>query len=100
VVETEAINEKNIDLLLEKIMAHVEYARKSGRFIEHRKKQIRKKIYSILQYHVSDLIRAKLNHVPDLEQAVSEIYEGKNDPYTASYKLLELSSLNNNALGK
>jgi LAO/AO transport system kinase len=100
VVETEAINNRNIDLLLEKIMAHVEYARKSGRFVEHRKEQIRKKIYSILQYHVSDLIRERLNHMPDLEQAVSEIYEGKNDPYTASHKLLELSSLNNNVSGK
>jgi GTPase len=93
VIATEAINNKNTDRLLEKITAHIEYEKASGRFENRRREQIKKKIYSILQYHLSNLIKDKLNGLVDLDKVVSDIYEGKSDPYTTSQKLLELSEL-------
>ena len=93
VIATEAINNKNTDRLLEKIAAHIEYEKSSGRFENRRREQIRKKIYSILQYHLSNLIKDKLNGLVNLDKIVSDIYEGKSDPYTISQKLLELSDL-------
>lgn len=93
VIATEAINNKNTDRLLEKIGAHIEYEKSSGRFENRRREQIRKKIYSILQYHLSNLIKDKLNGLVNLDKIVSDIYEGKSDPYTISQKLLELSDL-------
>jgi len=93
VIATEAINNKNTDRLLEKIGTHIEYEKSSGRFENRRREQIRKKIYSILQYHLSNLIKDKLNGLVNLDKIVSDIYEGKSDPYTISQEMLELSEL-------
>jgi LAO/AO transport system kinase len=93
VVATEAINNKNTDELLKKITAHIEYSKQTGRFVSHRREQIKKKIHNILHYHLDNIIRGKLDGVVDLDSIVSEIYEGTQDPYTASQELLELSDL-------
>lgn len=93
VITTEAINNKNTDMLVDEVSAHIEFAKRSGWFESHRRMQIRKKIYSILQYHVNNMIKEKLLEATDLDEAVSSIYEGKSDPYTVSQKLLKISSL-------
>ena len=93
VIPTEAINNKNIDILLSRIFAHAEFSKKSGRFEAHRKEQIKKKIQSILYNRMSVCINERLFELSDLDLIVSEIYQGKNDPYTASTRLFNLSSL-------
>jgi LAO/AO transport system kinase len=93
VVATEAINNKNTDKLIEKVRAHIEFSKTSGRFESHRKNQIRKKIYSILAFNVNGMIKEKLAHLTDLDRAVADIYEGKSDPYTVSQELLKLSDI-------
>jgi putative protein kinase ArgK-like GTPase of G3E family len=93
VITTEAINNKNSDLLLEKILAHIDYSKKTGRFEKHRREQIRSKIYKILRSHLSTIIKDKLEGIVDLDQIVFDIYQHKSDPYTESERLLELSSL-------
>jgi len=93
VVLTEAVNNKGTDQLLEKLAQHMDYAVKSGWLEKHRRKQIRKKIYNILIYYVNDMIRNKLAEMPDLEKAVSEIYDGRGDPYSSSRELIKLSGL-------
>ena len=93
VVSTEAVNNKGIDKLLEKMSLHMDYAVKSGWLEKHRRKQIRKKIYNILTFHVNGIIRAKLAEMPDLERIVSDIYEGRGDPYNAGRDLIKLSGL-------
>ena len=93
VVPTEAINDKNIDLLLNKIQTHIEHIKATGVFESHRRAQIRKKIDTILQTQVNLMIRERLRETADLEKIVSDIFEGKVDPYTASHDLLEISEL-------
>ncbi len=93
IVATEAINNKNMDRLLERIFAHIEHIKQSGLFETHRRDQIRKKIESILFAQVNTLVREKLIKVADLDQIVSNIYNGQSDPYTVSQELFRLSSL-------
>ena len=93
VVMSEAVNNKGTDILLEKMSQHMDYALKSGWLENHRRKQIRKKIYNILTFYVNSMIRGKLAEMPDLEKAVLEIYSGKGDPYSASRELVKLSGL-------
>ncbi|MEW5924188.1 MAG: methylmalonyl Co-A mutase-associated GTPase MeaB [Candidatus Zixiibacteriota bacterium] len=93
VMATEAVNNKGTDILLEKMSLHMDYAVKSGWLENHRKKQIRKKIYNILTFYVDNMIRSRLAELPDLEKAVSGIYEGSGDPYTACRELVKRSGL-------
>ncbi len=94
VVATEAINNKNTNKLLEKLFAHIEYIKRSGLFERHRRDQIRKKIESILFSRVNALVREKLREIADIDEIVSEIYNGRSDPFTVSRELFRLSSLN------
>jgi LAO/AO transport system kinase len=93
VVATEAINNKNTDKLLEKVLGHIEYARRTGLFEKHRLEQIRKKIDRILFNQVNALVREKLREIADLDKLVADIYAGQTDPYTVSRELLRLSSI-------
>jgi len=93
IVATEAINNKNTDQLLDMIEKHINYSKKSGRFERHRKKQIKKKILKILQFHVNNLIHDKLTGIIDLDQIALDIYQGKTDPHTACREIIRLSRL-------
>jgi LAO/AO transport system kinase len=99
VIATEAINNKNTDRLLEKIMAHITYETSTGRFESRRREQIKQKIYGIVQYHLSQLVRDRLSELIDLDKLVSDIYEGRNDPYTVSQELIGLSALKSDLSG-
>jgi LAO/AO transport system kinase len=93
VIATEAINNKNIDKLLEAIEQHLEYSKSTGHFEIHRREQIKKRILKILQFHVNSLIRDKLTGLVDLDKIAQEIYRGKSDPHTASSEIIRLSKL-------
>lgn len=93
VVATVAIANKNTDELLAGISSHINYKKKTGQFETHRRNQIKKKIQKILQFHINNIVRAKLLNIVNLDQIVSDIYDGKADPYSASQELLELSDL-------
>lgn len=96
VIPTEAINNKNIDVLFGKINDFINYSVESGRFDSHRKLQIKKKIRSIIQYRLNRMVAEKLTGMADLDNLVEEIYTGKNDPYRAGEKLLALSEISIN----
>ncbi|MBN2227312.1 MAG: methylmalonyl Co-A mutase-associated GTPase MeaB [candidate division Zixibacteria bacterium] len=91
VVPTEAIHDKNIDTLLEQILAHVAYSRESGLFERHRREQIRKKIFAILATQLKAAMEEKLNVKADLDHIVTRIYQGETDPYTVGDELLKLT---------
>lgn len=95
VIDTIAIKEYNTDTLLKKISEHLSFIKESGLFDTHRLQQIEKKIYNILQVYLGKFISEKLDTFTNLEKIVKDIYEGKNDPYTASEGLLKLSNLTN-----
>jgi len=91
VVDTVATKDKGTDNLLDEIASHLDYKRATGLFEEHRKRQIEKKIYQILQYHINNIVREKVGDLVNIDKLVQNIYERKNDPYTAVDELLSLS---------
>jgi LAO/AO transport system kinase len=89
VIATEAINNKNIDRLLEKIDAHLGYIKTSGLFEKHRREQIKNKLFGVMQFHFNNLIRQEIGRITDLDKVISDIYEGKSDPFTVGESLLK-----------
>jgi LAO/AO transport system kinase len=90
VVATEAINDKNTDQLINKIKEHIGHCKETGTFADHRRHQIKRKIDSIIQFHINNLIWEKVVTKVDVDKLVTEIFEGKNDPFTVSQKLLDM----------
>ncbi|MCX6825954.1 MAG: methylmalonyl Co-A mutase-associated GTPase MeaB [candidate division Zixibacteria bacterium] len=93
VVATEAINNKNTDDLMTKILSHLDHIKQTGFFEKHRREQIKRKVYGILEGYVRQYLEDRILTAADLDKAVSEIYDRKSDPFTVSEKLLNLSSL-------
>jgi len=84
VLPTEAVNNKNIDTLLDEL---------KNLFEKHRRAQIKKKIFNIINYKLANIMETKIGGVENLDSLVNDIYAGKTDPFTASKKLLKLSNL-------
>lgn len=93
VLPTEAINNKNIDTLLAELKNFVRFSKETGLFEKHRRAQIKKKIFSIINYQLASIMETKIGGVENLDSLVNDIFEGKTDPFTASRKLLKLSDL-------
>ena len=88
VLATEAVNGKNIKSLIAAIEKHVASVRSDGRFVSHRRSQTEKRLIALLQEHVNQVVLRRLQQVTDLDKIVSDICEGRTDPYTASRQLL------------
>lgn len=91
VLPTEAVNNKNIDALLSELKAFIHYSKETGLFEKHRRNQIRKKIFNILNFQFTKMIESRLGGVVNLDNIVNDIYEGRTDPFTAGRELLKLS---------
>ncbi|MCP4703775.1 MAG: methylmalonyl Co-A mutase-associated GTPase MeaB, partial [candidate division Zixibacteria bacterium] len=93
VLPTEAVNNKNLDTLLDELKNFIQFSKETGLFKKHRRDQIKKKILSIINYELANIIENKIGGVENLNGLVEDIYTGKSDPFTASKKLLKLSDL-------
>jgi LAO/AO transport system kinase len=87
VVPTEAINNKNIDQLLQEIDNHRKYLQTSGKLDKRRGLQLKKKIEQVIQRLVQGDIRSKILTDSVLDEAVARIMDGKDDPFSAGQKL-------------
>lgn len=93
VLPTEAVNNKNLDTLLDELKNFIQFSKETGLFEKHRREQIKKKIFSIINYELANIMESKIGGVENLDSLVNDIYDGKTDPFTASKKLLKLSDL-------
>jgi len=93
VLPTEAVNRKNIDTMLNELKGFIQYSRESGLFEKHRRNQIKKKIFNILNYNFTKMIESKLSGVVNLDSIIDDIFAGKTDPFTACRELLKLTDL-------
>jgi LAO/AO transport system kinase len=94
VVDTVAIKDLNTDVLMEKVDEFIEYKKETGLFLQHRREQIKKKIYNIMMFHLNHRLQEDINTTVDIEEVVSKIVDGENDPFHAAAELLKLSGLN------
>lgn len=87
VILTEAVNNVNVDELHASILGHVEASHKSGRFAEHRRDQIRKKVLSVLKFRLQHELLNNLNARIQLDSVVDEIQSGKTNPFEVGDEL-------------
>jgi LAO/AO transport system kinase len=81
IVQTEAVNAKGIDTLHASILEHVEFSKESGRFDGHRRRQIERKILSILRNRFQREFLERLGDKVAFDQIIEDIAEGRANPY-------------------
>ncbi len=89
VVATQAVKGENIDGLLEKILLYLSVARESGEFERHRRQQLEKKLWALLQDQITKEMQDKLSKMARIDQIVDNILNGNSDPFSASRELFQ-----------
>jgi LAO/AO transport system kinase len=92
VIETEAVNNKNIEQVHSDIYRHLEHRRRTGEFEEHRLRQIRKKVLNIVKNRFQTEFLERLTSKRELDEAVEAILNGGTNPYRVSDELFETFS--------
>jgi len=89
IIQTEAINDKNIDTLHKAIFDHLKKIRESGFFEQDRRRRLRKKILSILSNCFQAEFVNGLASEDELDRAINQIASGETNPYDISTRLFE-----------
>ncbi|MCJ7509155.1 MAG: methylmalonyl Co-A mutase-associated GTPase MeaB [candidate division Zixibacteria bacterium] len=89
VVPTEAVNNKGIEELLEKIESHRRFVTGNSIFEKNRKKQIKKELEKILENKLRKLLEKDILKDFNLDQMAEDIYQGKDNPYDVGEKILK-----------
>ena len=93
IVSTEAINNKGIDLLLDKISEHKEFITDNGILEQHRKNQIKVDLKKIIELKVRELVAEKILSSFDIEEMAEKVYKGEDDPYSVGERVLNKVNL-------
>jgi len=93
IVSTEAVNNKGIDLLLDKISEHKEFITDNGILEQHRKNQIKLDLKKIIELKVKELVAEKILSSFDIEEMAEKVYKGEDDPYSAGERVLNKVNL-------
>ena len=87
IIQTEAINNRNVDALFEALVEHLERSRQTGLFDQNRRRRLRKKILNILIHRFQGEFLEHLASEAELDQAIDNIRSGRSNPYDISDKL-------------
>lgn len=87
VLLTEAINRKNIDKLFAKIHEFVEFSKMNGQFAKHRRRQVERKILSIVRGKFQQDFVNELTSLEEFDRTIDDILEGKTNPFRVGEKL-------------
>ena len=89
IIPTVAVDKKNIDLLHQKISAHLTLIKRTGQFEQHRRQQIKKKILSILRFQFQREFLEQLAKDVDFEAIVDKILKGQTNPFKVGEELYD-----------
>ncbi|MFQ5499072.1 MAG: methylmalonyl Co-A mutase-associated GTPase MeaB [Candidatus Zixiibacteriota bacterium] len=89
IVSTVAVSGLNMDHLYKTIGEHQFFAKRNGLFDNHRRKQLREKIFAVLRNRFQREFLDRLAGEIDFTQIVDDIRGGKDDPYQVSDRLFE-----------
>jgi LAO/AO transport system kinase len=89
IIQTEAINNKNIDLLHRAILDHIKDTQASGLFETNRRRRLRKKILNILTHRFQSEFVSQLATEAELDQSIDRILGGDTNPYEVSATLFD-----------
>ena len=93
IVSTEAVNNKGIDLLLDKVSEHKKFITQNGILEQHRKNQIKTDLKKIIELKVRELVDEKILNSFDIEKVAEKVYQGEDDPYSAGERVLNKVNL-------
>jgi len=88
VVQTSATKNTGIDILIEKIQAHRDYLKSSGKFEERRRRQVKTEIYRHLEERMLEEVHNRIGDLK-LEEIIDEISSGASDPFTKATEIFE-----------
>lgn len=89
IISTVAVEGKNIDRLHKNISEHINSIVASGKFENHRRQQIEKKILSIIKNQFQKEFLERLGKDVDFEAIIDEIMKGQTNPFKVATELLE-----------
>ena len=89
VLTTQAVNNKNVAALMEKVESHRAYLSDSGRLADLRRQQVQRKIETLLTQMIRRDMRTSFITDDLLQEIVGRIIKGEDDPYSASMALYE-----------
>ncbi len=89
VIDTVATERKNVDKLFAQINKHIAFIKDAGKFDEHRRLQIKKKILNILKNRFQREFLDRLAGEADLDALADSIHRGLANPFAVSNDLFE-----------
>ncbi|UCG61180.1 MAG: methylmalonyl Co-A mutase-associated GTPase MeaB [Candidatus Zixiibacteriota bacterium] len=87
IIDTVAVERKNVDLLRRKIDEHIGFIKNNGQLEQHRRQQIEKKILSIIKYQFQREFLETLGKDVDFEAIIDKIMKGTTNPFKAADEL-------------
>lgn len=89
ILMTEAVNNRNIDVLHSTLVEHVDFIRKSGLFESHRREQIKRKILSIMKNRFQREFIERVQGEMDFDKLLDDINSGSDNPFEIGDKLYD-----------
>ena len=89
VVSTVAVEQKNVDVLYDKIYEHINFIKANGTYEKHRRSQLKKKIIAILQNRFEREYLDNITKKVDFEIIIDKILLGETNPYQVGKELFD-----------
>ncbi len=94
IVQVVASLNRDVDVLLDEIIKHMEYLKSSGELKKRRKANIRTEIIKLVETEVMRMVLQKSQSDQALEKVTSEVVDRNTDPFSASESIMKLFSNN------
>lgn len=91
IVKTQAVFDKGVTDLLEKIESHKKYLQESteGLFFRRKKEKAREELADMVKQRLIEVVLERVIDTGDFDEAVKSVVSGKVDPYSACDNLLQ-----------
>ena len=90
VVQVIANKNKDVDILLDKVIEHKDYLESSGELKKRRSRNIKLEILKLVQEELMGIILSKTKQGSYIEQLSESVSSREIDPYTAKDKIIDL----------
>jgi LAO/AO transport system kinase len=89
VVLTEAVNNKGIEELTEKIYQHRQFLISSGMYDKHLRKKARLELAAVLRDSMTDYFFQKMSGDDNLQKVMDDLVNKNTDPYSAASEIIK-----------
>jgi len=93
IVATCALHDEGIAQLMDAIVEHRQFITAHGIFENHRKTQIKHKIFEIVEQRIKELVRRDFLSKLDIDAIAHRAFEGKTDPYSAVREYFDMEKI-------